>query len=228
MARVRVCSDVRTSALATLGGAEAKLRARQKISRRAGVPPTRPPTPPSFQSPFRAHFLSSRCRVCLRRYGLYFMSSRRSEVLRRFCGRASDERGGFGERRQFRVFFFRLQTGCRRRRRRLRTRRRRRLETRERTSDTRRRRLLSRVVVDGFASRARALSMTRRVAVEPFKDEKARRKTKALSIGFRVTRSPTMPICALLYPPGVGRCAARERLGDAKLPGTRSRTFWDM
>jgi hypothetical protein len=34
------------------------------------------------------------------------MSSRRSEVLRRFCGRASDERGGFGERRQFRVFFF--------------------------------------------------------------------------------------------------------------------------
>jgi hypothetical protein len=37
---------------------------------------------------------------------LYFMSSRRSEVLRRFCGRASDERGGFGERRQFRVFFF--------------------------------------------------------------------------------------------------------------------------
>jgi len=86
VARVRVCSDVRTSALATLGGAEAKLRARQKISRRAGVPPTRPPTPPSFQSPFRAHFLSSRCRVCLRRYGLYFMSSRRSEVLRRFCG----------------------------------------------------------------------------------------------------------------------------------------------
>jgi len=70
--------------------------------------------------------------------------------------------------------------------------------------------------------------MTRRVAVELFKDEKARRKTKALSIGFRVTRSPTMPICALLYPPGVGRCAARERLGDAKLPGTRSRTFWDM
>ena len=126
-------------------------------------------------------------------------------------------------------FFFRLQTGARRRRRRrLRTRRRRRLETRERKFETRQRCLLSRVVVDGFASRARALSMTRRVAVEPFKDEKARRKTKALSIGFRVTRSPTMPICALLYPPGVGRCAARERLGDAKLPGTRSRTFWDM
>jgi hypothetical protein len=109
VARVRVCSDVRTSALATLGGARGSLK---KSSARAtpknlfvGEPASRRPTlrPPPFLK--RAHFLSSRCRVCLRRYGLYFMSSRRSEVLRRFCGRASDERGGFGGRRQFRVFF---------------------------------------------------------------------------------------------------------------------------
>ena len=111
VARVRVCSDVRTSALATLGGARGSLK---KSSARAtpknlfvGAPASRRPThrpPPVLKTP-GAHFLSSRCRVCLRRDGVYFMSSRRSEVLRRFCGRASDERGGFGGRRQFRVFF---------------------------------------------------------------------------------------------------------------------------
>ena len=84
MARVRVCSDVRTSALATLGGARGEKAPRapknQSASRRPAGPPSEPPLV------CRAHFLSSRCRVCLRRYGLYFMSSRRSEVLRRFCG----------------------------------------------------------------------------------------------------------------------------------------------
>ena len=44
----------------------------------------------------------------------------------------------------------------------------------------------------------------------------------------RAYASRAMRICALLYPPGVGRGAARERLGDARLPGTRARTFWDM
>ena len=72
-----------------------KLFARAKKS--VGGPASRRPTlrtPPPFvsASPPRAHFLSSRCRVCLRRYGLYFMSSRRSEVLRRFCGANERER----------------------------------------------------------------------------------------------------------------------------------------
>ena len=230
MARVRVCSDVRTSALATLGGARGEKAPRapknQSASRR---PADSPSDPPLFPIAFSRSLLELAVQGVLAEVRVVL------HELQALGGVAAVLRAS--ERREGRIrrtasvsrFFFRLQTGARRRRRRrLRTRRRRRLETRERTSDTRRHRLLARVVGDGFASRARALSMTRRVAVEPFKDEKARRKTKALSIGFRVTRSPTMPICALLYPPGVGRCAARERLGDAKLPGTRSRTFWDM
>ena len=82
-------------ALATLGGARSdrktKSFSREPKNHHVGGPASRRPTlrtPPPFvsASPPRAHFLSSRCRVCLRRYGLYFMSSRRSEVLRRFCG----------------------------------------------------------------------------------------------------------------------------------------------
>ena len=229
VARVRVCSDVRTSALATLGGARGEKAPRapknQSASRR---PADSPSDPPLFPIAFSRSLLELAVQGVLAEVRVVL------HELQALGGVAAVLRAS--ERREGRIrrtgsvsrFFFFDSKPFRRRRRRLRTRRRRRLETRERTSDTRRRRLLSRVVVDGFASRARALSMTRRVAVEPFKDEKARRKTKALSIGFRVTRSPTMPICALLYPPGVGRCAARERLGDAKLPGTRSRTFWDM
>jgi hypothetical protein len=36
--------------------------------------------------------------VCLRRYGLYFMSSTRWEVLRRFCGKWGEEDWGEGHR----------------------------------------------------------------------------------------------------------------------------------
>ena len=76
------------------------------------------------------------------------------------------------------------------------------------------------------------LTMTRRVAVRSSTERKEKGDTrKNQSPVDRVSRayaSRAMRICALLYPPGVGRGAARERLGDARLPGTRARTFWDM
>jgi len=51
-------------------------------------------TAPSENQTHTNYFLSSRWRVCLRRYGLYFMSSTRWEVLRRFCGKMGG--GGLG------------------------------------------------------------------------------------------------------------------------------------
>ena len=51
-------------------------------------------TAPSENQTHTNYFLSSRWRVCLRRYGLYFMSSTRWEVLRRFCGKWEEEDWG--------------------------------------------------------------------------------------------------------------------------------------
>jgi hypothetical protein len=180
VARVRVCSDVRTSALATLGGARGEKAPRapknQSASRR---PADSPSDPPLFPIAFSRSLLELAVQGVLAEVRVVLHELQAlggvAAVLR-----ASERREGRIRRTASvsRFFFFDSKPFRRRRRRRLRTRRRRRLETRERTSDTRRRRLLSRVVVDGFASRARALSMTRRVAVEPFKDEKAREKPK--------------------------------------------------
>ena len=51
-------------------------------------------TAPSENQTHTNYFLSSRWRVCLRRYGLYFMSSTRWEVLRRFCDKWEEEDWG--------------------------------------------------------------------------------------------------------------------------------------
>ena len=48
-------------------------------------------TAPSENQTHTNYFLSSRWRVCLRRYGLYFMSSTRWEVLRRFCDKWEED-----------------------------------------------------------------------------------------------------------------------------------------
>ena len=95
------------------------------------------------------------------------------------------------------------------------------------------------------ALRRRRLRVPRAVRLDRVRDATRRRRDLSLRVRGvakrarknqspvdRVSRSPRddacvarKPIGTPLYPPGVERGAARERLGDARLTGTRARTF---